>query len=129
MASPSLGQIVVIDDNEDLADLFGELLVLLGYQVHVAHSGLVGLELSRRFLPQVVFCDINMPGIGGLEVSACIRREGKRQSPLLVAVTAWSGITSHQEILAAGFDVHLVKPVDFEVITVLLTEYFKSISA
>jgi CheY-like chemotaxis protein len=48
---------------------------------------------------------------------------------LLVAVTAWSGITSHQQILAAGFDVHLVKPVDFEVITALLTEYFKSIGA
>lgn len=125
MSSSPLGRIVVIDDNKDLADLFGQLLSLLGYESHVAYSGLAGLELNQQFMPQVVFCDINMPGMCGLEVANRIKKECNRKPPLLVAVTAWSGTTSCQEILSAGFDVHMLKPVNFELITVMLTDYFK----
>lgn len=122
------GQIVVIDDNQDLADLFGSLCSALGYTVHVAYAGVDGVDLVQMFSPQVVFCDINMPGMDGLAVGRAVRNLSSGRKVLLVAITAWADAGSSLQIAAAGFDVHLTKPADFTVIAHMLNEFFASLA-
>lgn len=126
MSTPSIRRIVVIDDNQDLADLFGSLCDALGYQVYVAYSGVDGLNFVKDIAPQVVFCDINMPGMDGLELARTVRKDYNNPRPLLVAVTAWSCADTTRQVFTAGFDVHLTKPADFQAVAHMLAAYFAS---
>jgi CheY-like chemotaxis protein len=128
MSFPHSGRIVVIDDNVDLADMFGSLCDILGYQVEVCYSGSTGLDVIQKFLPQVIFCDINMPGMSGLEVAKRLRKLREIPYPLLVAVTAESGSNLIDNILSAGFDLYLGKPTDIQIVTALLRDYFESLA-
>jgi len=114
-----LKRVLVVDDNRDAADTLGALLSFLGYDVRVAYDSESGLDEATWFEPDVAVWDISLPGVNGYEAARRLRalRDGPRI--LLVALTAHATPEDRRAALAAGFDRHMKKPVD---VNVLLTE-------
>jgi two-component system, OmpR family, response regulator len=108
----SLGsvRILCVDDNHDLADSEALLLELVGYEARACYDGTSALKLAETFRPCICLIDMNMPGMDGDELAERLREEG--HPPVLVAVTAMNNEASSRRIENAGFDHHLVKPVD-----------------
>jgi signal transduction histidine kinase len=107
--------VVIVEDNDDAADLMAGWLERLGHQVRVARSGPDGLALILEVRPDVVLCDIGLPGMDGVEVC---RRLGTqmRELPVMVALTGWGLEADRQRTVDAGFDHHLVKPVAMDLL-------------
>ena len=112
-------RILVIDDNTDNVDSMARLLRYDGYEVSAAYCGSVALELAEADPPDAVLSDISMPGMDGYEVARQLRRMFHGRL-LLVAVTALSLEEDRKRSREAGFDRHLVKPVDVEEVRKLL---------
>ncbi|MEO5826390.1 MAG: ATP-binding protein [Gemmatimonadales bacterium] len=106
-------RIVLIDDNVDAASAMSILLELAGHEVEVSHDGLKGFDCIVQKRPDVVVCDIGLPGIDGYEVARRVLSEIP-EPPLLIAMTGYGQREDHERSLAAGFAAHLVKPVDPE---------------
>jgi len=104
-------RVLVIDDNEDSAESLGMLLRLDGHDVRTVYRGEAGLDTAERFDPQLVLCDIRMPGMNGYEVARHLRRM-PGSSAMLVALTGFGSSADRDLSQQAGFDHHLVKPVD-----------------
>src|SRR5262249_13063456 len=113
-------RILVVDDNEDGAESIAMLLRLKGHEVRVAFDGEKALCAFGDFAPQVVLLDIGMPGMTGYEVARRLRDVSAPAGVLLVALTGYGQDEDRRRALEAGFDYHLVKPVDFEVLLGLL---------
>jgi PAS domain S-box-containing protein len=113
-ASPTVAgparRVLVVEDNDDAREMLRNLLHLFGHEVHEACDGASGVEQARRLRPDAVLIDIGLPGMDGYEVARRIRAAvpGAR----LVALTGYGQPEDRERALAAGFDVHLVKPVD-----------------
>src|SRR5262249_33435718 len=105
-------RILVVDDNRDAAESLGALLDALGATVTVVHSGEAALAAFDDFAPDAVLLDIGMPGIDGYEVARRIRARSDDRAVLLIALTGWSQEQDHKRSREAGFDHHLVKPVE-----------------
>lgn len=105
-------RIVVADDNEDSAESFAMLLSFSGHEVRVAHDGDAALDAVREFRPDVAFLDIGMPGKTGYEVAEAVRAEPWGQEITLIAVTGWGQPDDRLRARTAGFDRHLIKPID-----------------
>ncbi len=114
------GRVLVVDDNVDAALTLAEAVRLDGHEVNVAHDGASALELSRSFAPEVVLLDIGLPGIDGYEVVRRMRERPETRGALIVALTGFGQEADRQRALAAGFDDHLVKPVDLDTVTAVL---------
>ncbi len=110
--------VVLIEDNDDSRMMMCELLELSGFQCHTAESGLMGLEIIEEQRPDVAIVDIGLPDIDGFEVARRLRR--KHEDLHLIALTGYGQREDRDEARRAGFDTHLVKPVDFEVLFTLL---------
>ncbi len=117
-STPRGRRIVLADDNTDFADSLGELLAAQGHEVRVAHDGEQALALLGSFRPDVAFLDIGMPKVHGYEVARRARAAGL--TCRLVAVTGWGQDNDRQRAREAGFDRHLVKPVEPEQIQAIL---------
>jgi CheY-like chemotaxis protein len=113
-------RILVVDDNEDAAEWLATLLNLTGHETHVAHDGVEAIRAAERLLPDVVLLDIGLPGMDGYEVCRRIREQPWGRDLVLVALTGWGQEEDRQKSREAGFDRHLIKPVDDEVIMNLL---------
>ncbi len=112
--APLPRRVLVVDDNADAALTLQMLLRSLGHQTHVVHDGHAALEAARLFRPEVVLLDIGMPGLDGYEVARRLRAM-KGERPLrIVAVTGWGTEADRRRSQEAGFDLHLVKPLDTE---------------
>ncbi|SDF58993.1 MULTISPECIES: response regulator [unclassified Duganella] len=109
-------RILIVDDNRDAADLLAQVLALYGHVTEVAYDGHAGLAAVERFCPDLLFLDIGMPQLDGYQVAARIRQMRHVPQPLLVAFTAWSDDDAKARVIAAGFDLHLTKPADFNVL-------------
>lgn len=108
-------RILVIEDNRDAAESTRMLLKLIGHEVKTAHTGDAGIALARTFLPQVILCDIGLPGgLSGYDVARRIRKEPTLSKSYLIALTGYGRDEDQQQTHAAGFDLHCTKPVDFE---------------
>lgn len=105
-------RVLVVDDNVDAADLMCMLLNLSGHETCTAYGGAEALKLASAFCPQVIFLDIGLPGMNGYEVARRLRASPASKAALLVAVTGWGGEEDRRKSKAAGFDLHLTKPVD-----------------
>jgi PAS domain S-box-containing protein len=105
-------RVLVIEDNLDAAETLKEGLAMCGHEVVVAHDGLEGVAFARSFRPDVVLCDIGLPGFDGYEVARRIRADPSF-SPLLVAVTGYALPEDQRKAREAGFDRHLAKPFQF----------------
>lgn len=113
-------RVLVVDDNSDAAETLAELLELLGHSTQVANSGPQALEAMQDFRPQVVLLDLGMPDMNGYQVAEAIRNDRRFDQPLLAALTGWGGQQDRDQTRAAGFDLHLTKPVDLAVIEKVL---------
>lgn len=105
-------RVLVIEDNEDSAAGLREFLELHGHEVSVACDGPAGLEAVRTWAPDVVFCDVGLPGLDGYEVARRLRAEGSRAR--LIALTGYARAADIERAHQAGFDDHLAKPADLE---------------
>lgn len=113
-------KILIIDDNVDAAKSLSFLLSLDGHQLATAHNGPDGLEMAQRFHPDVILLDIGLPGMNGYEVARQIRQSETIKDVLLVALTGWGQEEDRKQSKEAGFDHHLVKPVEPDVLTRIL---------
>ena len=113
-------RILVVDDNRDNADSIGVILRLLGHDVTIAYSGADALERFVEPLPEVALLDIGMPLMNGYEVARRMRASPRGRDVLLVAITGWGQESDRKRSRAAGFDHHLVKPMELEHLIPLL---------
>jgi CheY-like chemotaxis protein len=116
----SAARVLVVDDNVDAAETLADLLDLWGHPVCTVHDGAAALEQAESFQPAVVLLDIGLPGIDGYEVAQRLRRD-QGYCGLLIALTGYGQDEDRRRSEEAGFDHHLTKPVDPEVLRALLT--------
>jgi signal transduction histidine kinase len=113
-------RILIADDNNDALESLATLLQLSGHEVFTATNGGTALQSVERHLPEVVLLDIGMPLLDGYEVAKRIRAQPWGQRITLVALTGWGQDSDRRRSREAGFDSHLVKPLDLETLTDLL---------
>ena len=113
-------KVLCVDDNRDLADSEAMLLDVHGYDARACYGGAAAVLEAVGFRPDVCLVDLNMPGMDGCEVAVRLREPGEGPPPVLVAVTAKGGAEDRKRTAAAGFDVHLVKPVEPAVLLKML---------
>ncbi|MFO0617662.1 MAG: response regulator [Polyangiaceae bacterium] len=113
-------KVVIVEDNEDIAETMTDLLSDLGYDVKAARTGTEGVTVTRDSEPDVVLCDIGLPGMDGTEVCRAIRALPLAKQPVMVALTGWGREDDRRRTREAGFDHHLVKPVTSNVLLDLL---------
>jgi PAS domain S-box-containing protein len=113
-------RVLVIDDNRDAADALALLVHALGGDAQTADSGAEGLERARQFQPDIVFIDIGMPGMDGYETCRHLREQASVHRPFLAALTGWGQDRDRRRAMEAGFDLHLTKPADPQVLQALL---------
>ncbi|HSS37536.1 MAG TPA: response regulator, partial [Polyangia bacterium] len=114
-------RVLVVDDNTDLADLLSEALQSEGFQTAVANDGTGAIDCWRTFLPHVGVLDVGLPDLDGYELARTVRAEHGRGATL-IALTGYGQPADRQRAAAAGFDVHLVKPVDVDELIRVLDE-------
>ncbi|MES1211853.1 MAG: ATP-binding protein, partial [Acidobacteriota bacterium] len=108
---------LVIEDNLDAAESMALLLQLSGHEVETAFDGAGGLEKARRFRPEIVLCDIGLPnGLDGYGVARALRGDPEMDGAFLIALTGYGQEEDQRLARQAGFDVHLTKPADLEVL-------------
>jgi PAS domain S-box-containing protein len=117
--SPTL-RIMVVDDYVDAAESLALLLQMEGHEVRTAHCGLQALELAQVFQPQVALLDIGLPGLNGYEVANRLRALPETQGAMLIALTGYGQTEDRSRSQVAGFDHHLLKPVNFQMLSELL---------
>ena len=109
-------RILLIDDNVDAIDSMGALLELLDYDVRTAEDGESGLRIAREFQPQLILSDIGLPGMDGYQLAPELRKAAGRRKLILAAATGYGLASDKQKARDAGFDYHLVKPLDAEML-------------
>lgn len=113
-------RLLLVDDITDVADSLAVLLELEGYEVRTAYTGRSALEVAHVFQPEVVLLDLGLPEMDGFEVARRLRASRMPSIRLLIALTAYGSAEDRARTHAAGFDHHLVKPVEPEVLLNLL---------
>ena len=123
-ATPNGRRILIVDDNRDAADSLGLLLGLDGHDVRVAYAGRQALEIIQEpFKPEVAILDLGLPDLSGYDLARLLRQDPNMQRVTLVALTGWGQEEHKQRAREAGFDHHLTKPVDLDLLaTVIATE-------
>ena len=104
----------MVDDNVDAAETLAEMLELWGHEVRVEHDGPAALQAAESYQPEVVLLDIGLPEMDGYEVARRLRQEGANGRMVLIALTGFGHEEAVRRSQEAGFDHHLVKPVDPE---------------
>jgi signal transduction histidine kinase/ActR/RegA family two-component response regulator len=116
-------RVLVVEDNRDAQEALQCLLTLWGHEVLVAADGTSGYESAVALRPEVALIDLGLPGIDGYEVARKVRAALGSASPLLIALTGYGAPEQRSQALAAGFDLHIVKPVEPDRLSMLLEEY------
>ena len=120
MGSPGIKnqdfRILLIDDNEDANDSMAALLELLEYNVKTAVDGPSALEATAEFEPHLILSDIGLPGMDGYELAPALRQTIGTRKTVIVAATGYGHASDRARSQAAGFDHHLVKPLDADVL-------------
>ncbi len=120
---PSETLILIVEDNRDAAVLLSRMLQLKGYITHTCYDGQSGLKAAELLRPSVVLLDLAMPDMDGFAVCQSIRAEPWGARMLVIAQSGYSSAADQQRSQDAGFDQHLTKPLDFEMLTRLLEEW------
>ena len=115
-------RILVVDDNIDGAEVLAMVLEIDGHEVQTANSGQDALEKAARMLPEVILLDLGMPDMDGCEVARCLRQNPSLTAALLVAVTGYGRDEDRDQSREAGFDHHLVKPLDMDALKQVLAK-------
>jgi two-component system, chemotaxis family, CheB/CheR fusion protein len=121
--STTARRVLVVDDNRDAAESLAMFLKLSGHETYIAHDGLEAVEKAAQLSPDLILLDIGLPKINGLEAARRIRALSQGKRPVLVALTGWAQDADRQKAREAGFNAHVVKPVDPDVLANLLVEF------
>jgi signal transduction histidine kinase/ActR/RegA family two-component response regulator len=121
-------RILVVDDNDDAAQLISEALRLMGYEVQTAGDGPSALRRAEEFQPQVALLDIGLPVMDGYELAERLRRQRPASGPRLVAVTGYGQGDDRRRALEVGFEAHLVKPIALEQLQQVLVDLQRAAS-
>ncbi len=112
--SPHRRRVLVVDDNHDAALSLAMVLEMKGNHAWTAHDGIEALDMAAEFQPEVVLLDIGMPRLNGHDVARRIREQPSGKAMVLIALTGWSQEADRDRSIAAGFDLHMTKPIDFD---------------
>ncbi len=115
-------RVLVVDDNRDAAETLALLLEMKGHEVHLAFDGREAVDRARELRPEVILLDIGMPKLDGYEAARLIRRQNGGRDALILALTGWSTDEDRRRSAEAGFDAHLVKPLEMAELEGLLAE-------
>src|SRR5262249_35500227 len=115
-------RILVVDDNRDIAQSLALVLGESGNIVETAFDGVQAVDAAERFRPDVVLLDIGMPRLDGYAVARWLRAQAWTRNVLLIALTGWGQEEVRSRVEAAGFDAHMIKPVDFALLHRILGE-------
>ena len=118
-------RVLIIEDNQDAADMLATYLRFAGHEVGIAHDGPSGLRLAFEMMPTVILCDIGLPGMNGYQVAQVVRAAPALTQCVLIAVTGYGEVSSRERARQAGFTHHLTKPTDPS----LLAELIGSVSS
>jgi CheY-like chemotaxis protein len=114
-------RILVVDDNRDSALALAMMLRMMGHEAHTAHDGHQALEMAAVVRPHTVLLDLGMPGLSGYDTCRRMREQPWAKGVAIVALTGWGQEDERRRSREAGFDEHLVKPVDLTALTKLFT--------
>jgi CheY-like chemotaxis protein len=114
---------LIIEDHRDAAESLALLLRLGGHEAEVAFDADDGIEKARRFRPEVILCDIGLPGgMDGYALARTVRADADLHSAYLIAITGYGQEEDRRRALEAGFDAHLTKPADLDALRLLLVD-------
>jgi signal transduction histidine kinase/ActR/RegA family two-component response regulator len=116
------GRVLVVDDLAASAETLMTLLEMEGFEVKVASEGMAALEIAEQFHPDVVLLDIGLPGMNGFEVAHRLRAQPGSRDALLIALTGYGEAESRSRSAKAGFDFHMVKPADVDLLLAMLAD-------
>ncbi len=116
-------RIVLIEDNIDANDTLRTLLQMMGHEVTGVYDGVTALSVVQANRPEIVLCDIGLPGMDGYAVIARLREQLPDAMPMMIALTGYGQAEDHMRALAARFDYHLVKPIDVEALLRLISAH------
>lgn len=119
ISTPAARRILVVDDNRDSADSLAVLLRLVGHEVRTAYDGVEGVEAAERYRPEIILLDIGMPKLNGHDACRRIRAQKWSENMVLIALTGWGQEEDRRLTAEAGFDAHMVKPIDPTMLTEL----------
>jgi CheY-like chemotaxis protein len=114
--------VLIVEDNLDAAQSLADVLELDGHRTMLARTGAIGISMARDITPDVVVCDLGLPDVSGYEVASAIRRVDALRSCRLVALSGYAQPEDRRRAVDAGFDVHLAKPADVEVLRAMLAK-------
>ena len=117
-------RVLVIEDNPDFAQIIHDILEIKGCDATIAANAVIGYEVARKLLPDIIFCDIRMPGgMNGLQFAVKLRADAELGHIPLVAISGYTSDDDKQAALAAGFNMIFPKPVKFFDLTKALEEF------
>ena len=119
MPTPTL-RVLLVDDNQDAVDAIAMLLESEGYEIRTANEGISALKEARAWSPDVIILDIGLPGMNGYQVAQALRQTPLDSNPLLIALSGYGSDRDRQLARTAGFDHHVVKPAEPELLFSLL---------
>ena len=127
--SNKLHKVLMIEDNNDIRNLMEDLVTILGFDTRAASDGIQGIELARRYKPNVIICDIGLPDMNGYEVARLIRHDSNLKNTYLIAMSGYGCSDDIEKSIAAGFDQHLVKPVELSTLDQLLNQAVRELDS
>lgn len=113
-------RVLVVDDSADACDSLAAVVRMLGHNAQTAFDGQQAVDAAAAFRPQLILMDITLPHLSGYEAAALIRQQDGGADIVLVALTGWGGDADRREALANGFQHHVTKPIDFDLLKRLL---------
>jgi PAS domain S-box-containing protein len=115
-------KLLIIEDNKDFADLLCAMLSTVGYEARIAYDGIEGIKLAKQNKPDIIFCDIGLPGINGYDIAKIVKADESLKNSFLVALTGYARDEDVKLAIESGFDKHLAKPVDIKLLTQTINE-------
>jgi len=122
-ATKSPLRMLIVDDNRDAADSLSEMLKMMGHDTRTAYDGQQGVDLAGEYLPDVILLDIGLPKLNGYEACRLIREQPTGKGVVLIALTGWGQDEDRRRSHEAGFDHHMVKPVDPQALMKMVAEF------
>ena len=114
MDTPVSRRVLVVDDNRESIETLSMLLQLKGHDARIAEDGEEAIAIADSYQPHVIVLDLSLPGRDGFEIARELRERPYGGTLILVALTGWSGNDVREKAAQAGFDFHLLKPVDWD---------------
>lgn len=124
---PGALRVLVVDDNEDAAEMLSDALGMLGCDARVAYDGAEAIRIAHEFDPELALLDIGLPVMDGYELAGHLRRAARGEQLRLVAVTGYGQDSDRIRAAQAGFDAHLVKPVELQIVIELIDDCRKRV--